>query len=57
MEAVNTTLNKIIPINFEDTTLEFKLDGKLQNIYKIDNRYYYFCLEKKNITTTQLSRK
>ncbi|UGQ16296.1 exodeoxyribonuclease V subunit gamma [Borrelia sp. RT5S] len=57
MEMVNITLNKIVPISFEDETLEFKLNGSLQNIYKIDNRYYYCSLEKKEHRTDTIARK
>ncbi|WKC58177.1 exodeoxyribonuclease V subunit gamma [Borrelia sp. P9F1] len=57
MEAIDTTLNKIIPISFEDETLEFKLNGSFQNIYKIDNRYYYCNLEKKEYSTDTIARK
>ncbi|UER67786.1 exodeoxyribonuclease V subunit gamma [Borrelia sp. BU AG58] len=57
MKNADIKLNKIIPINFEDETLEFKLNGKLENIYKIDNRYYYFHLEKKEYSTNTITRK
>ncbi|AHH12657.1 Exodeoxyribonuclease V gamma chain [Borrelia hermsii YBT] len=57
MQKTDIILNKSIPINFEGETLEFKLNGKFKNIYKIDNRYYYVNLEKKDYGQDKIIKK
>ncbi|AGT27576.1 exodeoxyribonuclease V subunit gamma [Borrelia miyamotoi] len=57
MKKADIILNKNIPINFEGETLEFKLKGKLKNIYKIDNQYYYINLEKQDYSQDKIIRK
>ncbi|AWG42989.1 exodeoxyribonuclease V subunit gamma [Candidatus Borreliella tachyglossi] len=57
MKASDITLHKSIPINFEGETLEFKLNGKLKNIYKVNNSYFYLRLEKKDSSKDNTIRK
>ncbi|ETZ18805.1 Exodeoxyribonuclease V gamma chain [Borrelia duttonii CR2A] len=57
MQKADITLNKNIFIDFEDKTLEFKLNGKLKNIYKIDNQYFYIYLEKKDYGQDKIIKK
>ncbi|BDU62698.1 hypothetical protein BOFE_02380 [Candidatus Borrelia fainii] len=57
MQEIDITLNKSIFINFEGETIEFKLNGKLKNIYKINNRYFYVNLEKEDYSQDKIIRK
>ena len=57
MQETEIIFNQTIPINFEGEILEFKLNGKLKNIYKIDNKYYYINLEKKDYSQDKIIRK
>ncbi|WP_434756948.1 exodeoxyribonuclease V subunit gamma [Borrelia puertoricensis] len=57
MQKTEITLNKSIFINFEGETIEFKLNGTLKNIYKIDSRYFYVNLEKKDYGQDKIIRK
>ncbi|QMU99389.1 exodeoxyribonuclease V subunit gamma [Borrelia sp. A-FGy1] len=57
VKPINIKLNKIIPIKIKDEILEFKLNGTLKNICKIDNRYYHFFLEKKRNSSDSIIRK
>ncbi|AHH08603.1 exodeoxyribonuclease V subunit gamma [Borrelia anserina] len=57
LQKVDIILNKNIPVNFKGKILEFKLNGKLKNVYKIDNRYFYLNIEKKDYSQDKISRK